>query len=79
MECELRYVNFRRVSDPRRVFLPALRVNGSSDNWNCSTMAVTVIGLGTPWSARENLGASGSTGDKPGRAEDNIGSIWERL
>jgi hypothetical protein len=31
VECKLRCVNFRRVSDPRRAFLPALRLTGSTD------------------------------------------------
>jgi hypothetical protein len=30
MECKLRSVNFRRVSDSRRAFLPAFRVTGSA-------------------------------------------------
>jgi len=30
VECKLRCVNFRRVSDPRRAFLPAFRVTGSA-------------------------------------------------
>ena len=54
MECKLRCVNFRRVSDPRRAFLPAYRVTGS-------------------------------TGDKPGSADDKSGStsnhsrvVWEK-
>jgi len=39
VECKLRSVNFRRVSDPRRVFRLAFRVTGISDNryrsnWN---------------------------------------------
>jgi hypothetical protein len=39
VECKLRSVNFRRVSDPRRVFRPAFRVTGISDdsyrsNWD---------------------------------------------
>jgi hypothetical protein len=32
VECKLGCVNFRRVSDPRRVFLPAFRVTGSADD-----------------------------------------------
>jgi len=54
--CKLRYVNFRRVSDPRRAFLPAIRVTGISDDCNRSTMGVIVIGLRTPRSAGENFG-----------------------
>jgi len=58
MECKLRCVNFRRASDPRRAFLPALRVTRISDDWYMSTMGVIVIGLGTPWSAGENIGCT---------------------
>jgi hypothetical protein len=32
VECKLRSDNFKRVSDPRRAFLPAFRVTGSTDN-----------------------------------------------
>ena len=55
MECKVRCVNFRRVSDRRRAFLPAFRVTGISDDWYSSTMGVIVIGLGTPRSAGENF------------------------
>jgi hypothetical protein len=37
VECKLRYVNFRRVSDPRRAFLPAFRELGSADDKRGST------------------------------------------
>jgi hypothetical protein len=47
-ECKLRNVNFRRESDPRRVFHPAFRVTGISDNGYRSTMGVVVICLGAP-------------------------------
>jgi len=30
VECKLRCVNFRRVSDPRRAFLPVFKVTGSA-------------------------------------------------
>ena len=56
MECKLRCVNFRGVSDPRRAFLPAIRGTGISDNWYRSTMAVIVRGLGTPLGTGENFG-----------------------
>jgi hypothetical protein len=36
VECKLRSINFRRVSDPRRVFRQALRVTGISDDRNRS-------------------------------------------
>ena len=68
MECKLRCVNFRRVSDPRRAFQPAFRVTAISDNWYRSIMGMIVIGLGTPQSA----------GDKPGSADHKPGSTWER-
>ena len=61
MECKLRCVNFRRVSDPRMAFLPSFRVTGISDDWYSSTMRVIVIGLGT---AR-------STGDATGELNPN--------
>jgi hypothetical protein len=32
VECKVRCVNFRRVSDPRRAFLQAFRVTGSADD-----------------------------------------------
>ena len=55
MECKLRCVNFRRVSDPRRAFRPAFGVTEITDDWYRSTMGVIVISLGTPRSARENF------------------------
>jgi len=58
MECNLRCVNFRRVSDPRRAFLPAFRVTAISDDWYRSTMGVIVISLRTPRSAGENVGCT---------------------
>ena len=48
MECKLRWVNFRRVSDYRRAFRLAFRVTEISDDWYRSTRGVMVIGLGTP-------------------------------
>ena len=55
MECKLRWVNFGRVSDPRRAFLPAFGVTGMSDDWYRSTRGVIVISLRTPRSAGENF------------------------
>jgi len=58
VECKLRYVNFRRVSDPRRAFWPAFRVTGISDDRYRSTMGVIVICLGTPgsiWKRRRQV------------------------
>jgi hypothetical protein len=37
MEAKLRCVNFRRVSDPMRAFLSAVRVTGSADDKPGST------------------------------------------
>ena len=48
MECKLRSVNFRRVSDPRRAFRPAFGVTGISDDWYGSTMGAVVKSLGAP-------------------------------
>jgi len=55
VECILRSVNFRGVSDPRRAFQPAMRVTGISDDWYRSTMEVIVISLGIRRSAGENF------------------------
>jgi len=56
VECKLRCVHFRGVSDPRRAFWPAPGVTGISDDWDRSTMGVIVISLGTPQCAGENFG-----------------------
>ena len=48
MECELRSVDFRRKSGPRRAFRLAFRVTGTSDDWYGSTMGAVVISLGAP-------------------------------
>jgi hypothetical protein len=37
VECKLRCVNFRRVTDHRRAFLPAIRVTGITDDTPGST------------------------------------------
>jgi len=89
VECKLGCVNFRRVSDPRRAFLPAFRVTGISDDWYRSPMGVIVRGLGTPQSSGENfgctwehlgapttsLGAPGSAGDKSGSTLDHSRAV----
>jgi len=69
VECKLRCVNFRRVSDSRRAFLPAFRVTEISDDWYRSTMGVIVIGLGMPQSAGENFECNG----------DHWRQTWEHL
>jgi hypothetical protein len=56
VECTLGRVNFRRVSDSRRVVRPAFGVNETSDAWYRSPIGVIVISLGTPQSAGENFG-----------------------
>jgi hypothetical protein len=58
VECKLRWVNFRRVSDPRRAFWRAFGVTEITDDWYRSRMKKIVIGLGTPRSAGENFGLS---------------------
>jgi hypothetical protein len=55
MECKLRCVSFRRVSNPRRAFLPAFRVTGISENRYRCTMGVIVIGLGTALNGGKNF------------------------
>jgi hypothetical protein len=56
VECKLRSVNFRRVSDRTRAVWPAFGVTEISDDWYRSTMGGTVLCLGTPRSAGENFG-----------------------
>jgi hypothetical protein len=48
VECKLRSVNIRRVSDPRRAFWPAFGVTRISDDWYRSTMGAVVKSLGAP-------------------------------
>jgi hypothetical protein len=74
VECKLRCVNFRRVSDPGRVFLPAFRVTGVSDDWYRSTMGVREIGLGKSQRAGEDFG---SASDKRGSTDDKPRSTWQ--
>ena len=71
MECKRRSVDFRRVSNPRRAFRPAIRDTGISDDWYRSTIGVSVICLGTCRSAEDR---PGSAGDKPGSADDKTAS-----
>jgi len=85
VECKLRCVNFRRVSDHRRAFWLAFRVTGIPDDWYRSTMGVIVITLETPWSAGENfgctwehVGAPGSAGDQPRSADDKSGGAGDK-
>jgi len=71
MECKLRCVNFRRVSDPTRAFQPAFGVTEISDYWYRCTMAVIVISLRTPRSAGENFGC---TWEYLGAPETSLGA-----
>jgi len=64
VECKLRCVNFRRLSDHRRAFRQAFGVTGISNDWLSCTMAVIVISLRIP----------GGAGDKSGSADDMPGS-----
>jgi len=74
VECKLRCVNFRSVSDPRRAFRPAFAVTEISDDWYRSTMGVIVTSLGTPRSAGENFGCTWEHLGVPGSACDKSGS-----
>jgi len=88
VECKLICVDFRRVSDPRRLFWLAFSVTVIPDDWYRSAMGVIVRSLGTPrstgenfgctWerlgSPRTNLAASGSTSDKPVSPNNKSGS-----
>ena len=58
MECKLRCFYFRRVSDFRRAFWPALGVTGISDDLYWSTIGVILIFVGIPRSAREYFGCT---------------------
>jgi len=68
VECKHRCVNFRRVSDPGRAFLPTIRVTGSTGD--------------KPGSADDKPGSAddkpGSTDDKPGSADDKPGSTDDK-
>ena len=55
MECKLRCVNFRRVSDPSRAVRLASGDTGISDDEYRSTMGVIVISLDTCQSTGENF------------------------
>jgi len=76
VECKLRCVNFRRVSDPARTFWPAFRTTGISDNWCRSTTGVIGIGLGTSRSGGENFGC---TWEYLGALETNLGALTTSL
>ena len=69
MECKLGCVNFRRLSDRRREFRPAIRVTEICDDRYRSTMGVIVISSGTPWSAGENFGCTWEHLGVPARSQ----------
>jgi len=48
VECKLRCVNFSRVSDPRRAFLPAFRVTGSAGDKPGKHLGAPATNLGVP-------------------------------
>jgi len=59
VECKLRCVNFRRVSDPWRAFLPAFRVTGSAGDKSGSTwehLGAPATSLGAPPITEEQSG-----------------------
>jgi len=55
VECKLRCINFRRVSDPRRALWLAFSITGISDDLYRNTIRVILINWGTPHSAGENF------------------------
>jgi len=79
VECKLRNVKFRRVSDPRSAFRPAFRVTGISDDWHRSTMGVVVKSLETCPSAGDIPGTASdkpeSDGDKPGSTSNHCRAV----
>jgi hypothetical protein len=74
MECKLKCVNFRRVSDPEKVFWLAFRVTGISDDMSWSTMGVIVLGLGIPQTAKGKFGCTWDHLEAPGSAGNKSGS-----
>jgi hypothetical protein len=58
VECELRCVNFRRVSDPRRAFQLAIGGCDISDDWYRSMMGVIVMSFRPSQCAGENFGCA---------------------
>ena len=79
MECKLRSVNFRRVSNPGRVFRPTFGITGISDDWYKSTMGVIVMSLRTHQCTRENFGALGSTRERWQQVWEQLESQWSSL
>ena len=64
MECKLRSVNFRRVSDPRRAFWLAFRVTGISDDWYGSTIGAVVKSLGAPGTVAQPIRESQTNSER---------------
>jgi len=64
VECKLRSVNFRRVSDPRRAFWPAFGVTGISDDWYESTMGAVVKSLGAPGTVAQPMRESQTNSER---------------
>ena len=58
MECKVRCINFRRVSDPRRAIRTAVGITETSDDWYRTTKGEMVICLGTPQRAGEIFGCA---------------------
>ena len=90
MECKHRCVNFRRVSDPGRAFLPTIRVTGSTGDKPGSADDKPGSADDKPGSTDDKPGSAddkpGSADDKPGSADDKPGStrarrrhVWEHL
>jgi len=77
VECKLRCVNFRRVTDPGRAFRPAIGVTGISDDWYRCTLGVIIISLRTPWSTGENLGCTWGRRWQVWEHRHKPGSTWE--
>jgi hypothetical protein len=58
VECKLRCVNFRRVSDHGKAFQLPFGVTGIPDDWFRSSMGVTVISLKSPETASDKAGST---------------------
>jgi len=69
VECKLRSVNFRRVSDPTRAFRPAFRVTGISDDWYSSNWDLW-------WRVKED---HKSDCDKFGNTLERLREVWVHL
>jgi len=64
VECKLRSINFRRVSDPRRAFQPAFGVTGISDEWYRSTMGAVVKSLEAPGTVAQPMRESQTNSER---------------